>query len=686
MASSTFKWALGSLLAIGCVTISTAFAAIRTSHSDHVPMVSGAEVSAVGVPAVEALTAEASLPKVSRTEQPVVVTVNTMVAAADPLLEKIEAAKANYQPMSDAVIDTRKARLRSAIRNVNSTLARSPRNAAGWKTYLMWDKLSEQMQADAKLDLRTLNTIRQRMYVDENGLEMTQFTALREALTNYMNAAYFQAMTDTEQTYKSQLDKLAMSVQAVNDDNDEEAALAIGRIAGWLDRFDQAPALVRDVQNRYWTTNLKASISEKMAAKGFSDSVDQVSSITDNILGTSIRATVHTRGQFGIDFRPSSQSASIGIKLTGNASSNSVGRNGPVTIYSTGNTSINANAALRFDGKRLSAAPATASCDTDNTVNCIGHRSKLVQKMAWKRVRKSECEAEAIASCRAEKRVSEQMNQQVAELVAESNANLKKKVKNPLIRKDALPRRMSASTTSNRLELSVMQANTFQVGALTEAPDLTGDHDLSVQAHASSINNLAESLLGGVKLTDERMGKMAKEMTGKVPPALQAGPEDDPWSITFAGELPVSVKFDDSKMTISVRGRRFTRGDQEIKSAMTISATYAVSRTETGSRLVREGDVVAEYENVRGQQSVGQVAFKTFIRKKFEGFFKDEFASDGIELPGKLEKVGKLQLSQLDVTNGWLVLGWNMSSPSSTVATVRAAPVRVAEVSVAKVQ
>ncbi len=46
--------------------------------------------------------------------------------------------------------------------------------------------------------------------------------------------------------------------------------------------------------------------------------------------------------------------------------------------------------------------------------------------------------------------------------------------------------------------------------------------------------------------------------------------------------------------------------------------------------------------------------------------FKPEFTSTGIELPGRLEKIGKLKLEEFGSQNGWLTLGWQLRQADRT--------------------
>ena len=192
--------------------------------------------------------------------------------------------------------------------------------------------------------------------------------------------------------------------------------------------------------------------------------------------------------------------------------------------------------------------------------------------------------------------------------------------------------------------------------APSEPPELAANHDLAVRLHESFAANLSQAALGGVTLTDEKLVELVEQMTGSVPEEMVITEEDDPWSITFDTERPIDTTFDDQNITIAIRGKKFTRGSQELKNRLKISATYKFERTAEGSKLTRLGDVQIEFTTKR--LSASQVAMKTFMKKRFEDMFKAEIVSEGIELPGQFQQAGKLALQQLHCDNGWIVLGW----------------------------
>jgi hypothetical protein len=257
----------------------------------------------------------------------------------------------------------------------------------------------------------------------------------------------------------------------------------------------------------------------------------------------------------------------------------------------------------------------------------------------------------------------------VAELVTKANSTYVDKFRNPLLRRGEFPRQVRISTTPDRLAAQAIHFNSAQLAAPGAPPALPGTSDLAVRVHESLVSNFAEGAIGGETLTDKRLADLMLDATGSVPEELQLSPDKDPWSITFHAVQPVSVAFADDTVKIAIKGQRFTRGETTIKEAMQISAIYQIERTGVGHKFKRQGDVAVDFVK-GGRLSVTQVAFKTFMRRKFEALFKPEIdrGQDGLKLPGRLEQVGALELVVMNADQGWLSAAWKFPDKSRTAS------------------
>jgi hypothetical protein len=581
------------------------------------------------------------------------------------------AAKETYTPPpADHVAQTR-ARLNQALNRLNNYLAPSAANRAAWQEYLGWSALRAELAKEVP-EINVLEAVGAKFYQNEVGLDLPPFVGAREALRDYTTAVKLAAVADGQAAYHAQLDALSQQLTEFHAAPTDKQSVAIGQMLGELHRAEQARPLISAVRRNYAQPNLFVVASQRLAASGVDDAVDDITPVREVILGTNIIGTAHTLGQVSLRTIPDGQRALLEILMTGTSRSNNRGYNGPVTIYSTGTTSLSASKRIFVDAHGIHAQPAVAVASTDTNIHGIGAKHKIVRKIAAKRIAQSSGQAEAIASKRAERRLEKRVDERAGEMLAKASDAFENKFRRPLLRKDAFPQLLNFATSMDHVYVTALQAGPNRLGAPSAPPALEGDFDLSVRIHETIAGNAAEVILAGRLLTDERLAELLMEATGDIPEELQISEDKDPWSITFAEVRPFSVEFTGQTATLAIRGRQFTRGDQQINDNMLISAKYQIEQDGSGSKLTRDGDVLVEYVDIVGRQSIRQITFKTFLRKKFESLFKEEYASDGLRLPGEWRKAGRLTLRQLQVDQGWLTLGWELPESGQRVASVAA--------------
>ncbi|PQO41865.1 hypothetical protein C5Y96_00390 [Blastopirellula marina] len=588
---------------------------------------------------------------------------------AGDLTQSIENAKSGFKPVTSEDVAAAKSTLQAKLNSLQRLLSNgSSENEKAWKDYLRWDDLQAQLSAE-KPDMRTLEEIYLKFKGSYAGLDKRQVIEARQALRTYINLAYFSQVDKYKQLFDMQIKSLADAVKRYSNMATGDDARAIGAILGWLEQGNQVPSSVKTIRNKLDQPNLYASVSRELIAGGIRRPVDQVNPVHEIILGTNVRGTAHMVGDVDVNLVPSKTKGLIELSLTGTVSSDNVGVNGPATIYSTGFSTIGASKLLSVDKDGLTANPSVANADTSTTFNAICAKMKLVQKIATKRAYQQKSQAEAIASDRTEFRIQNRFDNETKDLVADANNRLKEKLYRPLIGRDEFPDAINVSTTTDHLNLEVMQASQSQLAAPGPAPATEDkEADLTLKLHESIVNNYGETFLAGVKLTDEKLVELLKERGAEIPEELQITPDTDPWSITFDYKSPIQVVFDNDTVKIGIRGRQFTRGDNEVNRTIAISADYKIEKGESGTLLTRTGDVVVDFPT---QERLGplDLTAKTFLRKKFEAVFKQEIVGEGIKLEGQWEKAGTLRISSLAVTPGWFVGSWRLEAPTPTAAT-----------------
>ena len=573
-------------------------------------------------------------------------------------------AAGKYQPVSPQQTAQSRAELQAALRDLDAFLKNSPpADAAGWRKYLRWEELAQQSQRPEGPEPRVVEAVITRFSAYENGLELPQFAQVRRALRRHLDTSQAAADATMAETYSKQLETLATHLENHAQTGSVDDALAISRTVAWLRRNHQAKELTAAIEKRFNRPNVYASVSERFLAAGIEDDVDRTQGVTDVILGTRIQGTARTTGRTHVDVVPNDRAAQVDILLTGQAASNNVGHNGPVTIYSTGLTSISGRKILVMNEEGLYGYGAAANCATSSNIYAIESCCNLIEKFAWSQAMRQKSQAEAIASDHAAARVAGQMDAQAAEMIADANQRYADKVRRPLLSRDGFPRKLEFRSGPEQVDVTGLALGAAGLAAAEAPPEVGAAHDVTVRAHESAIVNFGEAMLGGVTLTDEKLEKIIRDdLKAEVPEELKITPEKDPWSITFADESPVRAVFSGGQLALAIRGRRFTRGDQALSEPIEISAKYAIEKTPTGSKLTRQGEVEVKFLE-RERLGAQQVAFKTFMTRKFEALFKQEIVSEGIVLKGRLEKAGKLQVQEIASDKGWIAIGWQLAAP-----------------------
>ena len=578
-------------------------------------------------------------------------------------------AKLHYAPVAADQVSAAKDKLMSKMKALDSFLGKgSAANQDRWKDRLQWSAMESELNRSDAMNVILLRSIVDAYRENISGLEHQKFTAMRDALGDYVDMMIFSSDPKIATVYEKYLDDLSEALAAYQQEMTHRGALVIGRRTGFLQRSGQADDLVDAIRLHHRRPNIFVEASEEILAAGIADKVEEVINVQEVILGTRIRGTADMVGQIALELVPNSEKASLQVVMRGTAESRNVGVNSGVTVRTTGTTKINAAKRVDIDEQGFHLGPTTAHCTTRTKVTSLSAKSARVENAAWNRVKQQKSQGERIASRRAENRVAKRVDEEANPMLSKANQSFLDKFRNPLLRRGEFPPVLQLSTSDERLFVKIQQSNKQQIAASGQPPALADAYDLAVRLHESAISNFSETAISNLTLTDVKVVELLSEYMDEVPEELRITEESDPWSITFASNQPVRVSFSDGFVTIIVRGKRFTRGEeQDIKSVIDISAVYALERSGTGMKLTRQGEVQIDFVNKKSL-SVTQVAFKTFLRKKFEAMFKSEFASDGWKLPGRWELAGTLYVQQIQSTDGWLSLGWNLATNASKVA------------------
>ncbi len=569
---------------------------------------------------------------------------------------QIDAARSQFQPITEEALSEWREEIREAAEELKTFLNEggSEEDTQLWWEFLRLGPALEQLERDHP-SLRRLGESAAQFYQHEDGLHLRPFTRLRDALATYINLAAMARHPNLRQEYLRQLDNLKGALEKLDaDPTDGAAAERVGRILGFFGRMGQPEKLVEAVRSSYFHYNLVAHLSSKMVSEGIDEPVTEPVEVADNIMGTSIYGSGQIKAQVSSTLLPADDYVRVRLSLEGEATTENVGYNRSVKIWSNSWTSLWASKEVRIRPTGIETSPADAEAATSTDVYALSAPSCLVEKIAWKRVRKTKGQAEVVAARHAAGRLAEDMDERVRELLATARRRYQTQFRQPLLRRAAWPARFDLRSTARAILVGIMQADVSQASAATPAPPYEEDRDVVVRLHESFVSNFSRAMIGGVTLTDEQLVEIMENAEMEIPDELKITPDKPPWSIRFSTSKPVSAVFRDGKIQFAIFGQRFQQGETVVDGPIRLSATYTIQWNQGGARLVRQGEVAVEFVNL-DRLGAEEIALRRVMRRKFEALFKPEFdANRDIRLPGRWADAGNLHLVTLDPSDGWL--------------------------------
>jgi hypothetical protein len=581
-------------------------------------------------------------------------------------------AKAEFHPITQIDVAQAKAVLLEALDRLDQRLTLAGSGGEDWRKYLHWNAFQETLGADKQPDLALLSRTHARYVAGYEGLELVWFVDVQRALHNYIATIGAVDSPQVRTAYENKLDSLAASLDAYVAKPTTESALAISESVRWLQQAHQAPELVQAILQQFARPNVIGEVSGDIVGAGIAEPVDDVTQVSDCILGTSVSGTAHTVGKTSASLSPNPEMGVIDTLFFGAATSNNVGYHHPVTIFSSATTDMAACKRIWINDGGLSSHPAVANAETSICIHDIRSDKgrRLIEKMAWKRAGKQQAKAECIASRHAEQRLNERIDNQAVEQLDKANKQYVEKYQRPFTERKLFPELLRFSTTAQALCVLGLQAGGGKLAAPGSPPPVVEGADMTLRLHESAINNLAFDALAGRTVYEEKVQAAVTDALGHLPEKLKGDEDGKPWAITFAARQPVSVTFADDGFTVIIHGVKYYKGD-EYCDATNVSAVYKIEKSPKGFKAVRQGSVTVIASDKVPDTGGKQTTARALLKRRFEKVFEPEFLGEGLELSGKWKAVGKLLPIQVECRDGWLVIAWKRAAAGPTVAVAK---------------
>jgi len=584
--------------------------------------------------------------------------------ATPPMAALIDRAKSDFRTISEEHVATALRELKEAVARLDRRLERDSEHGQAWREELLVEQLQQQLTGPHTPDKQALLKIHARFNSGRYGLNLAPFADVRRALVDYLQLADAHTDPGFAETYREYLDSLAASLDRYREEPTAARAIAIGTAVGAIENLGQAPELIRSIRDRFGRENLHVFVDDQVVTAGFDRPVDRTEPVRDVILGTTIRGTGHTTGETTGSLANNEHHAVIDLTFLGVNRSDNRGFNGPVTIHSQGITRLGARARLYVNDTGLHALPTKANAHTRTHTSAIRDRKgrRIVERIAWRRAAEQKCLAEAIAADHAEQRLRRRVDAEVADAVAEANEAFTGKFRDTLTERGLFPATLDFSSTTEAMRIDWLYATDAQIAAATEPPPLHSDAVLGIRLHESVVNNMAQTALGGMTVHEPLLQADIKRAFGRLPERLRTPPGEEPWGVGFADRLPIELDVADGQFTITIRGRRYHKGDQR-HPGMNVWATYAIDTDSDAPRAVRQGDLnifPPGFNPDTDRLSTRQQVIRTLLKKRFDGIFGEEITIEPLKMSGRWSKLGELTPVQFEANGDWLVLGWKL--------------------------
>jgi len=584
----------------------------------------------------------------------------------DELAAACGAAKEAFVPRTDAHLEQAKSELLAAVARLDRMLRISGPGGEGWRKFLAWEQMRDQLDQRGGPDLATLDAIYARYASGHNGLGLAEFAGVRRALRRYLSTARAIGNDRLDEHYRTLLDALPKHLRAYADAPSAQEAHVIGEVVCWLEEAGQAPELIEVIRRYFARPNLFVQVSADFVAAGIARPVDRDGSVSEVIRGTRITGTEHTTGEVTVELIPRAEFAEIDVIFRGRIESDTVGRNGPAVVYSESTTGAATRKPIKIDAERVWTEKAQTNAVTKTRIKNVQttRGGGLVAQQARQQVNAQKRQSEIDAARRAETRVSGRLDGEIDQQIEQLAQNYQEKFRKPLLSRDLFPQVLRFHTSEYALHATGLHGGLSGLGAAGSPPEAEGEHAVVARLHESVFNNFASGALGGMIVEEDTLRAQLTDLLGETPTWFEPDEEAQPWTIVFAERQPVSIAFADGGFVVTLRGSKYIRGDSSYP-GMDVTAEYKIDRTGEGIKAVRQGELrifPPGFTPGGGKRlSSRQQVLRTLLEKRFGTMFTEEIVPEPIGLGGNWENAGELTLSRWEASEGWSVLCWQLT-------------------------
>ncbi len=525
---------------------------------------------------------------------------------------------------------------------------------------------------------------------DYRGLELRQFTSVRDTLADYLSKVRIAQDPQAEAIYQKQIAALAEALTAYRSGQKPRDLDKAAQSLRWLEERRQAPEIAIVARQAYWKPNVFLDISPRVATYGFRETVDEMDSINESRNNAQLVGRLRTMGTTTAKLKPFDHIAVIHNEFEGRAYSRTTAYASQATIYSRATTTIHAIKQVSLDRHGFRDYPATAYATTQSYTEGI---DSAYQSQASQRVESARPENNARASRRAEDRIRDRMDRESRKQLAEANDDFYRQFVNPLTKYDAFPADLYFSSSPDGLRIRGLQALDSRLAATDDPPAPPENKALTWRVHETWLNNTAWAMYHDRTVAEEEFRQEMTDILGREPRRLKRTDDSPPWTISFAAEAPISVRLGNGpegngNLIVLMHGTSFKSGKSRAQDIpMNVAVSYTAAKDDQGPKWLRQGelqvyppDLVAKFDKDGDgwlnrdedqalsksdtQLPAAQASLRGQLEEDFAKLFDKELRPEPQTLSGRWKSLGQLKPDYLAVDQGWLTIGYVVEEPA----------------------
>lgn len=581
--------------------------------------------------------------------------------------------KEEFRQPTDSDIRLAQRRLLTATRHLDQVMRRNTNreDARIWRQRTNLDALLATLQGREGPDEEVLGTAFRCFSEPWEGFQQPVFEGVHKELRRLMRL--YQVRNETAANYFLRLcDELP---QYLEDYRNGEMPFEAERIAAALVWFDdlaagpvpKAKQVVDLLCDRGMVRkNLYLDVGSAFITFPFARTIDEDFDINDTISGTRMTGRGSVSGSVAAELVPNERSAQIRLYVDSQMQSDTIGRNGPVTIGTATEGTISASKSLLIDKTVIRTTPTTAKAALRNRTTSLRiNGGNIVRCIAQKQIEQRRPQAQAEARRRAERRLADRIDDELAPRLEEMNERFQTRLREPLQNVGLLPKCWDFSTTVESLATSLVLIAPFHQTTASEPAFNDPGCDLWLRVHQSAAGNFGQAALAGRSFRQKDVVDNLTEWFGETPEALKRDETKGPWEALLSARAPLTVVFKDDKIRITLTVNKFfeyaedgttVANSYERAEELDVTVVYAVKRSDGKITLEMEGEPTSFPRGQDRAAAAIKAATVVIDRRLKEIPAKIEF--DPIELKGEWQG-HTLTVNHMEIDeNGWLSVGW----------------------------